>query len=113
MLHNYFIGKIEIIIICTTLLIIFSVWDFLRTRFGKKDKEKQAAERSPNLSSFDQDKIYTSKSLLQEMNEERALKGKPPLPAINPLQGGTSTIARKDKSWKSVPDFFAKLLKRK
>ena len=76
-------------------------------------KEKQAAERSPNMSSFDQDKIYTSKSLLQEMNEERALKGKPPLPAINPLRGGTSTIARKDKSWKNVPDFFAKLLKKK
>ncbi len=65
------------------------------------------------MSSFDQDKIYTSKSLLQEMNEERALKGKPPLPAINSLRGGTSTIARKDKSWKSVPDFFAKLLKKK
>ena len=113
MLHNHFIGKIEIIIICTVLLIIFSVWDFLRTRFGKKDKEKQAAERSPNMSSFDQDKIYTSKSLLQEMNEERALKGKPPLPAINPLRGVTSTIARKDKSWKNVLDFFAKLLKRK
>ena len=113
MLYNHFIGKIEIIIICTVLLIIFSVWDFLRTRFGKKDKEKQAAERSPNMSSFDQDKIYTSKSLQQEMNEERALKGKPPLPSINPLRGGTSTIARKDKSWKSVPDFFAKLLKKK
>ena len=65
------------------------------------------------MSSFDQDKIYTSKSLLQEMNDERALKGKPPLPAINPLRGGTSTIARKDKPWKSVPDFFAKILKKK
>ena len=113
MLHNHFIGKIEIIIICTVLLIIFSVWDFFHTRFGRKGKEKQAAERSPNMNSFDQDKIYTSKSLLQEMNDERALKGKPPLPAINPLRGGTSTIARKDKPWKSVPDFFAKLLKKK
>ena len=113
LLHNHFIGKIEIVIIGTVLLIIFSVWDFLRTRFSKKDKEKQAAERSLNMSSFDQDKIYTSKSLLQEMNEERAWKGESPLPAINPLRGGTSTIARKDKSWKNVPDFFAKLLKKK
>ncbi len=113
MLYNHFIGKIEIIIICTTLLIIFSVWDFLHTRFGRKGKEKQAAERSPNLSSFDQDKIYTGRSLLQEMNEERAWKGESPLPAINPLRGGTNTIARKDKPWKNVPDFFAKLLKKK
>ena len=54
-----------------------------------------------------------NETIVQEDKEERALKGKPPLPAINPLRGGTSTIARKDKSWKSVPDFFAKLLKKK
>ena len=113
MLYNHFIGKIEIIIICTALLIIFSVWDFLHIRFGRKGKGKQAAERSPNMSSFDQDKIYTSKSLLQEMNEERAWKGESPLPAINPLRGGTGTLARKDRSWKSVPDFFIKAFKKK
>ena len=66
-----------------------------------------------DMSTLDQDKIYTSKSLQEEMNAERMLEGKEPLPAINPLRGGTSTIARKDKSWKNVPDFFAKLLKKK
>ena len=59
-----------------------------------------------DMSTLDQDKIYTSKSLQEEMNAERMLEGKEPLPAINPLRGGTGTLARKDRSWKSVPDFF-------
>ncbi len=65
------------------------------------------------MSTLDQDKIYTSKSLQEEMNAERALEGKEPLPAINPLRGGTGTLARKDRSWKSVPDFFVKAFKKK
>ena len=40
------------------------------------------------MSTLDQDKIYTSKSLQEEMNAERMLEGKEPLPAINPLPGG-------------------------
>ena len=48
------------------------------------------------MSTLDQDKIYTSKSLQEEMNAERMLEGKEPLPAINPLRGGTGTLARKD-----------------
>ena len=43
------------------------------------------------MSTLDQDKIYTSKSLQEEMNAERMLEGKEPLPAINPLRGGTGT----------------------
>ena len=56
------------------------------------------------MSTLDQYKIYTSKSLQEEMNAERMLEGKEPLPAINPLRGGTGTLARKDRSWKSGPD---------
>ena len=48
-------------------------------------------------SKIEDDKIYTSKSLTE----------------INPCRGGTSTLARKDKSWSSVPDFFAKVFKKK
>ena len=55
-------------------------------------------------SKIEDDKIYTSKSLTE---------GKDELPEINPLRGGTSTLARKDKSWSSVPDFFAKVFKKK
>ena len=66
-----------------------------------------------DMSTLDQDKIYTSKSLQEEMNAERMLEGKEPLPAINPLRGGTGTLARKDRSWKNVPDFFIKAFKKK
>ena len=52
---------------------------------------------------IEDDKIDTSKSLTEEMNEERIRQGK----------DGTSTLARKDKSWRSVPDFFAKAFKKK
>ena len=65
------------------------------------------------MSMLDQDKIYTSKSLQEEMNEERVLEGKEPLPAINPMRGGTGTLARKDRSWKGVPDFFVKAFRKK
>ena len=58
--------------------------------------------------------IITSSSLHKEVNEERKREGKESIPAINNF-GGTSTnnLARKDKSWSSVPDFFAKLAKGK
>ena len=60
------------------------------------------------------DEIITSSSLHKEVNEERKRAGKESIPAINNF-GGTSTnnLARKDKSWSSVPDFFAKLAKGK
>lgn len=64
-------------------------------------------------SKIEDDKIYTSKSLSEEMNKERIREGKDEVQEINPCRGGTSTLARKDKSWSSVPDFFAKVFKKK
>jgi len=64
------------------------------------------------MSKVDNDKIYTSKNLHDEMNAERKRKGEAEIPAINALRGGTGTIARKDKSWGSVPGFFVKLFKK-
>ena len=61
---------------------------------------------------MDKDKIYTSASLHEEMNAERVRQGKHEVTAINPCRGGTSTLARKDKSWKSVPDFFIQLFQK-
>lgn len=37
-------------------------------------------------SKIEDDKIYTSKSLTEEMNEERIRQGKDELPEINPLR---------------------------
>lgn len=65
------------------------------------------------MSKADKDTIYTSKGLHDEMNAERRRNGEDEIPAINALRGGTGTIARKDKSWNSVPGFFVKLFKKK
>ena len=58
------------------------------------------------------DKIINSSTIQNELNEERKRKGLHELPSVNPINGGTSTLARKDKSWNSVPDFFRKLFKK-
>ena len=65
------------------------------------------------MSKSDDGKIYSSKVLHEEFNEERKRQGLHTMPAINPRGGGTGTIARKDKSWGSVPGFFAKLFQKK
>ncbi len=58
------------------------------------------------------DEIITSHSLHEKVNAERKRDGKESIPEINAF-GGTSTnnLARRDKSWSSVPDFFVKLAK--
>ena len=58
------------------------------------------------------DKIINSSTIQNELNEERKRKDLHELPPVNPINGGTSTLARKDKSWNSVPDFFRKLFKK-
>ncbi|MBQ6495855.1 MAG: hypothetical protein IJI74_01660 [Firmicutes bacterium] len=60
----------------------------------------------------DDDKIVTSQSLHEQVNRERQREGMNTIEAINTI-GGTSTsnLARKDKSWNSVPDFFIKMTK--
>ena len=63
------------------------------------------------MSKIDNNRIITSKDLHKKLNEERKKKGLNSMPAINPRGGGTGTIARRDKSWSSVPDFFKKLFK--
>lgn len=64
------------------------------------------------VSDMSDDKIINSSTIQNELNEERKRKGLHELPPVNPINGGTSTLARKDKSWNSVPDFFRKLLKK-
>lgn len=62
------------------------------------------------MSKADKDKIYNSKELFDQFEKERDKEGLFSMPASN---NGEGTIARKDKSWGSVPGFFAKLLKKK
>ena len=60
-----------------------------------------------------EEKIISSDSIQKELNESRRKKGLPEIPAINPRGAGTSTLARKDKSWSNILDFFCKLIKQK
>ena len=56
----------------------------------------------------------SSKDLHKEMNIERKNRGDGELPAINTVTGvSTNNLARRDKSWSSVPDFFIKLIRGK
>ena len=58
--------------------------------------------------------VITTKSMLNDINVEREKKGLHQVPEINNASGAnTGTIARKDKSYKSVPDFFIKLFSKK
>ena len=58
--------------------------------------------------------IVNSSKLHEEVNQELKKKGKSGIEAINTIGGvSTNNLARKDKSWNSVPDFFYKMIKGK
>jgi hypothetical protein len=79
--------------------------------FLQKDN-KDNVGKLQEVSDMSDDKIINSSTIQNELNEERKRKGLHELPPVNPINGGTSTLARKDKSWNSVPDFFRKLFKK-
>jgi hypothetical protein len=79
--------------------------------FLQKDN-KDNVGKLQEVSDMSDDKIINSRTIQNELNEERKRKGLHELPPVNPINGGTSTLARKDKSWSSVPDFFRKLFKK-
>ena len=55
------------------------------------------------------EKILSSEILHDEMEKELGKE----VPQINARGAGTSTMARKDKSYTSVFDFFTKMFKKK
>ncbi|MGX8774045.1 MAG: zf-HC2 domain-containing protein [Bacillota bacterium] len=56
----------------------------------------------------------SSKDMHESMNRDREARGEPKLPPINNVGSvSTNTLARRDHSWSSVPDFFIKLFRRK
>ena len=71
-----------------------------------------AWDKKKGVDTKDDDTIISSEYLHEKVNEERKREGKTTVQAINTI-GGTSTnnLARKDKSWSSVPDFFIKMCK--
>lgn len=87
--------------------------DSLYKKIRAVDETVNAWKGAKKMSEVDNDRIYTSRDLHEELNTERKRQGLDEIPAINALRGGTGTIARKDKSWDSVPGFFVKLFKKK
>ena len=64
--------------------------------------------------SKDGEAVISSRDLHDSMNRERAAKGESSMPSINTVQGVSSnTLARRDHSWSSLPDFFIKMFRRK
>ena len=72
---------------------------------GNRAINKSNASRTDN-------EVISSSKLHEEVNQELKQKGKSSIEAINTIGGvSTNNLARKDKSWNSVPDFFYKLIK--
>ena len=70
--------------------------------------------RPPKEDSDSVESVVTTKGLLKEVNEEREKQGLHSVPEVNSASGAsTGTLARRDKSFKSVPDFFIKLFSKK
>ncbi len=94
---NFGAGGIVVLVLTILIFIGFPIGFAIGSFMGGKD-----------------DKVITSKDLHADMNRERAAKGEESIPAINNVQGAsTSNLARRDHSWNSVPDFFIKLFRGK
>ena len=74
---------------------------------GNRAINKSNAARTDN-------EVINSSKLHEEVNQELKQKGKSSIEAINTIGGvSTNNLARKDKSWSSVPDFFYKMIQGK
>ena len=74
---------------------------------GNRAINKSNASRTDN-------EVINSSKLHEEVNQELKQEGKSSIEAINTIGGvSTNNLARKDKSWNSVPDFFYKMIKGK
>ena len=63
--------------------------------------------------SNNEEKILTSQTLTEELNEDRRKAGLHELPAVNSMKGSTGAYARKDKSFNSSFDFLRQMLGKK
>ena len=72
---------------------------------GNRAINNSTASRTDN-------EVISSSKLHEEVNQELKQEGKSSIEAINTIGGvSTNNLARKDKSWNSVPDFFYKMIR--
>ena len=93
-----------LIVLCLTLLIFvgFPLGAVIGSFFvsGKEETEQETS--------------ISSRELHESMNREREARGETSMPQINTVTGVSSnSLARRDHSWGSVPDFFIKMFRRK
>lgn len=77
------------------------------------DAEEMKGDEMGKDTDKDKERIPSSQNLHAEWTEERKKQGLKEIPPINPKGTGTSTLARMDDSWNSVPNFFKQLIKDK
>ena len=102
---HYFTLYVNIcILIKPGIPVVLQYIDMVKAACYKRTEKKWVSMK-------EDEKIYTGSLLSQDLNAERKKHSLSQLPEINPCRGGTSTLARKDKSWSNVFDFFRKLFK--
>ena len=92
----------DILIYFTSPVVIFAVILIFVMLFFFMNRPKEDEE----------EEIITTKDMLKDVNEERRNAGLYEIPEMN-TRVNTGNLARMDKSFKSVPDFFRQLLKKK
>jgi len=106
---NFGVGGIVVLGLTLLFFIGFPIAFAIGSLTGGKGKRNGESE-----SSDEGGKVISSKDLHADMNREREAKGEDNIPAINTVQGAsTSNLARRDHSWSSVPDFFIKMFRKK
>ncbi len=98
-LLNIPFGFITILIIAVAVIILVIIYLIA----PKKETQKEEPE----------DYYASSRTLTDELNEERKKEGKYTIEPINAASVTTGNYARKDKSYSNVIDFFVKLFKKK
>lgn len=100
-----FLGLNAPVLFIVTSLVVMGIGVSLLIDGGKSGKE--ASSRKDN-------EIVDSHTLHEEMNRDLKRDGKSSISPINMVGGlSSNTLARRDHSWSSVPDFFIKLFRRK
>lgn len=100
--RNYGVSGLAILVLTVLVFVGVPLGAAIGGFFGSKEKEESS------------EPVVRSRDLHESMNREREKQGESSLPSINTVQGtSTNSLARRDHSWSSVPDFFIKLFRRK
>lgn len=103
--HNLGTGGLIVLLLTILIFICVPIGAGIASLVGSSGSMKGFEESNS---------VISSKDLHESMNRERTSRGETALPTVNNVQGAsTNTLARRDHSWSSVPDFFVKLFRRK